>query len=55
MQGVSGNERADRLSSKADITSGLHPDGAEELRGTRTCLNMDSDRLKERGVEKRSG
>ena len=58
---VSGNERADRLASTADITSGLQLGGAEVLRGLRNFLNMDRpehhsiDRLKERGVEKGSG
>ena len=52
--GVSGNERADRLASTADITSGLQLGRAE-------VLSMDKpehhsiDRLKERGVEKGSG
>ena len=55
---VSGNERADRLASTADITSGLQPDRAEVLRGLRNFLNMGRpehhsiDRQKERGVEK---
>ena len=59
--GVSGNERADRLASTADITSGLQLGRAEVLRGLRKFLNMDRpehhsiDRLKERGVEKGSG
>ena len=59
--GVSGNERADRLASTADITSGLQLDRAEVLRCSRNSLNMDRsehhsiDRLKERGVEKGSG
>ena len=59
--GVSGNERADRPSSTADITSGLHLDRAEVLSGLRNFLNMgwpehhSIDRLKERGVEKGSG
>ena len=59
--GVSGNERADRLASTADITSGLQLGRAEVLRSLRNFLNMDSpehhstDRLKERGVEKGSG
>ena len=54
-------ERADRLASTADITSGLWLGRAEVLRGLRTFLNMDrpehhsTDRLKERGVEKGSG
>ena len=51
--GVSGNERADRLTSTADITSGLQLGRAEVLRGLRNFLNMDTpehhctDRLKE--------
>ena len=51
--GVSGNERADRLASTADITSGLQLGRAEVLRGLRLFLNMDKpehhnmDRLKE--------
>ena len=59
--GVSGNERADRLASTADITSGLHLGRAEVLRGLRNFLSTDKpehhsiDRLKERGVEKGSG
>ena len=59
--GVSGNERADRLASTADITSGLQLGRAEVLRGLRNFLNTDKpehhriDRLKERGVEKGSG
>ena len=59
--GVSGNERADRLSSTADITSGLQLGRAEVLRGLRNFLNTDKPehhsigRLKERGVEKGSG
>ena len=39
--GVSGNERADRLASTADITSGLQLGRAEVLRGLRNFLNMD--------------
>ena len=59
--GVSGNERADRLASTADITSGLQLGRAELLRGSRNFLSTDKpehhsiDRLKERGVEKGSG
>ena len=59
--GVSGNERADRLASTADITCILHCGRAEVLRDLRNFLNMDrpehhsTDRLKERGVEKGSG
>ena len=47
--------------STADITSGLQLGMAEVLRGLRNFLNMDRpehhciDRLKEGGVEKRSG
>ena len=58
---VSGNERADRLVSTEDITSGLQLRRAEVLRALRNFLNMDRpelhsiDRLKERGVEKGSG
>ena len=53
--GVSGNERADRLASTADITSGLQLGRAEVLRGLRNFLNTDrpehysTDHLKERG------
>ena len=59
--GVSGNERAGRLASTADITSGLQLGRAEVLRGLRNFLSTDKpehhsiDRLKERGVEKGSG
>ena len=59
--GVRGNERAGRLASTADITSGLQLGRAEVLRGLRNFLNTDKpehhsiDRLKERGVEKGSG
>ena len=59
--GVSGNERADRLASTADITSGLQLGRAEVLRGLRNFLSTDKpehhsiDGLKERGVEKGSG
>ena len=58
--GVSGNERADRLASTADFTSGLQLGRAEVLRGFRNFLNThkpehdSTDRLKERGVEKGS-
>ena len=51
--GVSGNERADRLASTADITSGLQLGRAEVIRGLTNFLNMDRpdnhsiDRLKE--------
>ena len=57
--GVSGNERADRLASTADITSGLQV--GRVFRGLRNFLNMDRpehhsiDCLKERRVEKGSG
>ena len=59
--GVSRNERADRLASTADITSGLQLGRVEVVRGLRDFLNMDRpehysiDRLNERGVEKGSG
>ena len=59
--GVSGNERADRLASTADITSGLQLGRTEVLRGLRNVPSTDKpehhsiDRLKERGVEKGSG
>ena len=59
--GVSGNERANRLASTANITSGLQIGRTEVLRSLRNFLNMgrpqhDSiDCLKERGVEKGSG
>ena len=59
--GVSGNERADRLASTVDITSGLQLGRAEVLRGLRNFLSTDkpehhsTDRLEERGVEKGSG
>ena len=39
--GVSGNERADRLASTADIAPGLQLGRAEMLRGFRNFLNMD--------------
>ena len=51
--GASGNERADRLASTADITSGLQLGRAEVLRGLRNFLSTDKpehhsiDRLKE--------
>ena len=57
--GVNGNERAHRLASTADITSGLQLGRAEVLRGLRNFLSTDKpehhsiDRLKERGVVKR--
>ena len=59
--GVSGNERAYRPASTADITSGLQFGKAEVLRGLRNFHKMDrpehhsTDRLKERGVEKGCG
>ena len=59
--GVSGNERADRQASTADITSGLQLGRAEVLQGLRNFLNTDkpehhsTDHLKENGVEKGSG
>ena len=57
---INGNERADRLTSTADITSGLQLGRAQVLRGLANFLNVDRpqyhsiDRLKERGVEKGS-
>ena len=39
--GVSGDERADRLASIADITSGLQLGRAEVFRDLRNILNMD--------------
>ena len=59
--GVSGNKRADRLASTANITLGLQLRRTGVLRGLGNFLNMDKpehhsiDRLKERGVEKGSG
>ena len=59
--GVSGNERADRLASTADITSGLQLGRAEVLRDLKNFLNMDRpehhsiDLPKKRGMEKGSG
>ena len=59
--GVSGNKRAVKLSSTADITPGLQFGRADMLRGFRNFLNRDRpehpsiDRLKERGEEKGSG
>ena len=41
MSGISGDERADRLASTADITSGLQLGRTEVLRGLRNFLNMD--------------
>ena len=58
---VSGNKRADRLASTADITCGLQFGRAQVLRGLRNSLNIDrpehhsTDHPKERGVEKGSG
>ena len=58
--GVSGNERANKTASTADITSGLQLGKAEVLRDLRNFLNTNkpehhsTDRLKERGVEKGS-
>ena len=58
--GVSGNQRADRLASTADNTSGLQLGRAEVLQGLRNFLNTDKPEhhsigcLKERGVEKGS-
>ena len=54
--GVSGNERADRLASTADVTSGQQLGRTEMLRGLRNFLNRDRpeyhsiDHMKERGV-----
>ena len=59
--GVCGYERADRLASTDDITSGLQLGRAEMFGGLRNFLNTNKpehhsiDRLKERGVEKGSG
>ena len=58
---VRGNERADRLASTADITSGLQLSKAEVPKGLRNFLNMDRPEhhrinyLKERGMEKGGG
>ena len=58
--GVSGNERADRLASTADITYGLQLVRVKALRGLRNFLNTERpehhsiDHLKERGMEKGS-
>ena len=55
------HERADKLASTTDITSGLQLGWAEVLRGLKNFLNMDrpehhsTDRLKERGVKKGCG
>ena len=57
--GVSGNERADKLASTADITSGLQLGRVAVLRGLRNILNTDKpehhsiDRLTERRVEEK--
>ena len=59
--GVSVNERANRLASTADITSGLQLSMAKMLRGLGNILNMgrpenhNIDCLKERRVEKGRG
>ena len=50
--GITGNEKADRLASKADITAGLQLGKAVVLGD---LSNFPPDRLKERGVEKGSG
>ena len=56
--GVSGNERADRLASTADITSSLHLGRAEVFGGWRNFLNMNRpehhsiDHQNERGWRK---
>ena len=55
---VRGNEKADRLASTTDITSGLQLGSVEVLRRLGNFLNMDrpehhnNDHLKESGVEK---
>ena len=57
--GLSGNERADRPASTADITSGLQLGRAEVLRGLGHSLNMEGpekhsvDRLKEKSGERK--
>ena len=57
--GVSGNERADRLASTADITSGLQLGRVEVLRGLRNFLNMarpehhSTDRLQKGSGDKK--
>ena len=58
--GVSGNERAERLASASNFTSGLQLGRAEVLRGLRNFLkdrpeHHSIDRLKEREVEEGSG
>ena len=56
--GVKGNDRADRLTGKATLTSGLLLRRSEVLRSLRHYLRAQSqehhtiDRLKERGVER---
>ena len=56
---VRGHERADRLASTAETTSGLQPGRAEVLRGLKNFLDMDeqehysTDRLKERSGERK--
>ena len=58
--GVKGNNRADRLASKATLTSGLLLERFEVLRSLRHYLRAQSqghhtiDRLEERGVERGS-
>ena len=55
--GINGNERASRLASIADITSGLQLGWADVLRSLRNFLDLDrpehqsTDCLKERGEE----
>ena len=52
--GVNGNERADRLASTVDITSGLQLGRTGVLRGLRNFINMD--RPEHHSIEgKRSG
>ena len=59
--GVIENERADRLASTADITSGLQLDRVQMLRGFRNFLNIGrpeyhrSDRWTEKRSRQRSG
>ena len=54
--GVSGNERADRLASTADITSGLQLGRAEVLRSLRNFLNsIDRYSLKEEWRKEAAG
>ena len=58
--GVKGNDQADRMASKATLTSGLLFGRSEVLRSLRHYLQAQSqghhtiDRLEERGVERRS-